>query len=75
VPPDRTRRGPGGNPGTRQITNGNPDCTAVELEALTFLAGARTWIDHALVGDIGVTEAAVAAMLLCARAERLALAA
>jgi hypothetical protein len=74
MPPDRTRRGPGRNPGTRQITatNGKTQDTAAELEALRFLDGARRWIDHGVAGDVGIAEAAVAAMLLAARAERLA---
>ena len=51
-------------------TKDTPNITSVEV--LVFLDGARRWIDHGLVGDVGVTEAAVAAQLLCARAERLA---
>jgi hypothetical protein len=50
------------------------ECSA-QVEAIVFLDGARRWIDHGLVGDIGLAEAATAAQMLCARAERLALAA
>jgi hypothetical protein len=57
---------------TNPYDKARPKGTAAELEAVVFLDGARRWIDHGLAGDIALVEAAVAAQLLCARAERLA---
>ncbi len=47
--------------------------TAAVLEGLVFIDGARRWLDHAACGDVDIVEAAVAAQLLCARAELLGL--
>ena len=74
MPPDRTRRGPGRNPGTRQITATaiHRQGTAVELEVVVFATAARGWLDHGLTGDVDVEESIDAALRLLDRAERLA---
>jgi hypothetical protein len=76
MPPDPSTRKAGPKARHRSLTAkiDSLECSA-GLEAIVFLDGARQWLDHAARGDIGIIEAAVAAQLLLARAETLALAA
>jgi hypothetical protein len=48
-----------------------PDQRSRELEALLFVDDARRWLDHVVLGNVGVREGVHAAQLLLTRAERL----